>query len=310
MVLMATATVTLRCPSCGQSLRAVVAPAPPTQWFPCPQCRTPVPVVVPRDPPPLYSWEVLPGLYPALPRPRVTRWRARRATAGALIAIVVLAAVFAGLLAYYAAAAPGPANYSVSGTVYEERGGSVSPAVGALVQLTKDGGAVVSVFTGPGGVFSFSDVPTGGITLTAHLAGFDTATVTTFASPVYNAGTTGISLTLAPQGSGNSTEASLSPFADLESLLASIGTGIVLLGIVGAVALIAAVITVRQDRPAVGVVGGGAGLAAPLALYLLALGVPFPAVLAATSLLAALGAFTLALRAVEIGQTGPAPGPD
>ncbi|MGC2360173.1 MAG: hypothetical protein WA691_07740, partial [Thermoplasmata archaeon] len=71
---MATSTVYLRCPACGGDLRVVLASEPATQWFPCPHCRTPVPAVVPRDPPPLYSWEVLPGLYPALPRPRVPRW--------------------------------------------------------------------------------------------------------------------------------------------------------------------------------------------------------------------------------------------
>ncbi|MGC2788982.1 MAG: hypothetical protein WA547_02845, partial [Thermoplasmata archaeon] len=86
---MATSTVYLRCPACGGDLRVVLASEPATQWFPCPHCRTPVPAVVPRDPPPLYSWEVLPGLYPALPRPRVPRWRARRAAAAALLVVAV-----------------------------------------------------------------------------------------------------------------------------------------------------------------------------------------------------------------------------
>ena len=127
-------------------------------------------------------------------------------------------------------------------------------------------------------------------------------------SPVYNAGTTGISIALVPEGSGNSTNSTLTPFPNLESFLASIGTGVVLLGLVALVASLAAIWTLREDRPALGIVGGGAGLAAPFALYLLDLSVPFPLAVALTTLLAAFGAFTLALRAIEIAQTAPAGG--
>jgi len=228
-----------------------------------------------------------------------------------LIGIVVLAAAFAGVLTYYALAAPGPGHYLLDGTVYRSSaGGLVSPAPGARVALTEEGGRTVSELSGSNGAFSFSNVPTGGISLNVTLAGYDPATVDTFASPVYNAGTTGISITLAPRGSGGSTSVTMSPFPDLESFLASVGSGIALLGLVALVALVAAILTLRQDRPAVGVVGGGAGLVAPLALYFLALGNAFPLFVAGTTLLAAFGAFTLALRAVEISQTGPAPGTD
>jgi hypothetical protein len=83
---------------------------------------------------------------------------------------------------------------------------------------------------------------------------------------------------------------------------------VVLLALVAVVASLAAIRTLREDRPALGVVGGGAGLAAPFALYLLELAIPFPLAVALTTLLAAFGAFTLALRAIEIGQTAPAAG--
>jgi hypothetical protein len=308
---MGATTLTVRCPSCGQELRAVVAPYPPTQWFPCPQCHSPVPVVVPRDPPPLYSWEVLPSLYPTLPRPQVPRWRARRAAAGALIGVVILAGVFGGVLGYYGALAPAPGNYAVSGTVDRELGGGATgPAPGATILLTEEGGKTLVQSAAPDGSFAFSGVPTGGISLNVSLPGYAPVTVDTFASSVYDAGTTGISVTLVAGGLGNGTTVSFTPFSDLESFLASIGSGVALLGLVAVVAVVAAVLTLRQDRPALGVVGGGAGLLAPLALYLLDLGAAFPGLVLASSLLAAFGGFALGLRAVEMGQTGPAPESD
>ncbi len=307
---MSTTAVTVRCPACGQDLEATLAPEPSTQWFPCPRCHAPVPVLRPREPPPLYSWEVLPGLYPALPRPRVPRWRARRVAAVGLLAIVALSIAFAGVLAYYAVGAMGPGAYSVGGTVVTANSAGTRPVSGASVTINEEGGRSATVLTDLYGNFAFTGVPTGGILLHVVLAGYEPANVTTFASPVYDAGTTGITVLLASVGHGNSTNASLTPFPDLESFLASIGTGIVMLGLVAGIAGVAAVLTVRQDRPVVGVIGGGAGLAAPAALYLLALGTPFPATIAATTALAGFGAFTLALRAIEISQTAPAPRAD
>jgi len=308
---MGATTLAVRCPACGEELRAVVAPQPPTQWFPCPHCHSPVPVVVPRDLPVLYSWEVLPNLYPTLPRPRVPRWRARRAAAGALLAIVLLAGLFGGVLSYYGLAALSPGSYPVSGTVDRElAGGGTVPAAGATVILTEEGGRTLNQTVAADGSFAFSGVPGGGISLNVTLSGYGPVTVGTFASPVYDAGTTGISVTLGIGGLANSTSVSLSPFTDLESFLASIGSGIAILGLAAVVAAVAAVLTLRRDRPAIGVVGGGAGLLAPLALYLLSLATAFPALVAASALLAGFGGFALALRAVELGQTGPAAGSD
>ncbi len=306
---MSSTTVAVRCPTCGQDLLAVLAPQPPTQWFPCPRCHTPVPVVRPRDPPPLYSWEVLPGLYPALPRPRPPRWRSQRVAAVGLVAIVVLAVAFAGVLGYYAVAAAGPGAYPVNGTVYAATTvGGTRPLADASVMVEAEDGRTATTASGLDGGFGVSGVPTGGITVRVSASGYAPATVSTFASPVYNAGTTGLSIVLVPTGTGNSTNATLTAFPDLETFLASIGAGVVLLGLVAAIAFAAALLTLRQDRPALGVVGGGAGLAAPLALYFLSLGTAFPVVVAATTLLAGCGAFTLALRTIELGQTAPAPG--
>lgn len=304
-------SVSMRCPACGAELRIVLAPAPPTQWFPCPQCRAEVPVVVPREPPPLYSWEVLPGLYPPLPRPRAPRWHARRAAAGALIAVSALLIVFAGLLGAYALEAPNAGTFTVSGTVLAElsRGGTM-PAVGAYVLLMAEGHRTASETIGTSGSFAFANVPTGGVTVNISLAGYAPVSVDGFVSTVYSAGVTGIAITLSPGSASNGSTLVASPFSDLESFLASIGAGVVLLALAGIVAGVAAWVTLRADRPAVGVIGGGAGLFAPLALYFLAIGTPFPLVLAGTGVAAAFGGFTLALRSVEMAQAGPAPDRD
>jgi hypothetical protein len=228
-----------------------------------------------------------------------------------LVGVVVLAAALGAVLGYYGVAAAAPGSYPVSGTVDRTLpGGGTAPAVGATVTLTKDGGGTISETTAPNGAFSFSGVPTGGIALTVNLSGYAPVTVDTFASSVYDAGTTGILVTLGFGGAGNGTTVSLSPFTNLESLLAAIGSGIVLLGLVAVVAGVAAVLTLRHDRPVLGVIGGGAGLLAPFALYLSQLSAPFPTLVAASAILAALGGFVLMLRAAELAWTSPAEGSD
>jgi len=300
-------TVTLRCPACGADLRVVLAPSPPTQWFPCPSCHRPVPVVVPRAAPPLYSWEVMPQLYPALPRPKIRRWNLKRATGAALSVVAVLALAFAGLLGAYAVAAPGGGGYTVSGTVLAESAGGTVPATGAAVSITEEGGQTVAGVVGPDGDFQFTGVPTGGVTLNVTLAGYAPASVSTFVSPVYDAGSTGIGITLARGGAGNGTSAALSPFPDLTSFLASIVAGIALLALVGIVAALAAAVTLRQDRPAVGVVGGSAGIFAPLVLALLALNVPFPIVELGPAVAGGFGAFVVAVGALRLAQRNRPP---
>lgn len=291
-------------------MRVVLAPQPPTQWFPCPHCRAPMPVVVPRDPPPLYSWEVLPGLYPALPRPRVPRWKARRAAAVALLVVAVLTASFAAVLVYEGWEATRPASFTVDGTVGDAVAGFVRPLPGAEVKLTDDGNRTTSVVTGFDGSFSFRNVPSGGVTLNISAAGYSPTTVTTFVSAVYVTQATGLDVVLSPGGASNGSSVALAPFPSLEQFVASVGSGAVLLGIITMVAGFAAIATVREDRPAIGVVGGAAGLLSPLVFFYLTLSTAFPLVTAGTAIVAAAGAFTMTLRAVQIAQTGPAPDPD
>ncbi len=304
---MASPTVSVRCPVCGTNLTVVLAPEPPTQWFPCPNCHAPMPVVVPRDPPPLYSWEVLPGLYPPMLRPRVPRWRARRTVAAALFLVTVLAAALGAVLVWDGYAATTPAAFTVDGTVARDVGGVTEPLAGATVVLTDDAGAASTELTGASGSFSFSAIPPGGVTVNASAAGFAPVVVTTFVSVVYGAPSTGLEIVLSPGTASNASTVALAPFPDLEQFVASVGSGAALLGVIALVAGFAAVATVRSDRLPLGVVGGASGVVAPLVLYYLSLSSAFPLLVYLSGILAGAGAFALAVRAIQIGQTGSAP---
>lgn len=223
----------------------------------------------------------------------------------ALVLVVALAIVFGGLLAVLGVEALGPGRYLVSGTVTEEGPSYVGPAVGATVVLTVNGGAATSTHTDADGRFSFSNVAPGGISINISASRYAPVTVYTFASPVYGTATTGLSVVLVPGTASNATTEVLTPFPDLETFVASIGSAVALLGIVALLGGWAAVVTHRRDRPAVGVVGGAGGLLAPVALYFLSLGGVFPDVVAGTAALAAVGAFALTIRCLEIYQVGP-----
>ncbi|MGP8077466.1 MAG: carboxypeptidase regulatory-like domain-containing protein [Thermoplasmata archaeon] len=293
--------ISVRCPSCGTELRAFPAPAPPTQWFPCPHCRTALPVVVPRDPPPLYSWEVLPGLYPRLPHPRAPRWRIAPAIAIALAVVAIASATLGGALAYYGVAATAGGSYTISGTVEQTGGGGADHAT---VNLTDDAGTRAPYAVGPSGRFSFTGVPSGGVSLNISLSGFAPVTVLTFVSPVYDAGSQGITVTLVPGALQNGTTVVLAPFSNLENFLASVYGAAALLGLAALIAGAAAVATFHHRHRTAGVIGGGAGISAPAVLYLLGLFPAFPIVAAGTAVAAGFGAFALAVTAVDLYRAG------
>jgi hypothetical protein len=223
----------------------------------------------------------------------------------ALVLVVALAVVVGGLLVVLGVEALGPGRYLVSGTVTEEAPFHVGPAVGATVVLTVNGGATTTTLTDANGRFSFSNVAPGGISVNISASGYAPVTVLTFASPVYGTATTGLAVALTPGGTTNATTETLTPFPDLETFVASIGSAATLLGIVALLGGWAAVVTHRRDRPAVGVVGGAGGVLAPAALYILSLGGVFPDLVAGTAALATVGAFALTIRCLEIYQVGP-----
>jgi hypothetical protein len=307
---MSASTVSLRCPACGGELRVALAAQPPTQWFPCPHCRSPIPVVAPRELPPLYSWEVVPGLYPELPRPRVPKWRVRRAAAATLLVVAVVAAgIVAGLVVAGWDAAQ-PARYTISGTVVGASGDSTSPLAGAVVTLVDDQNRSTTQVTGFDGGFSFANVMQGGVAINVSDSGYAPVTLYTFVSNVYVAQSSGIQIVMTPGTASNGSVVALTPFPDMEQFLASVGGAAVLLGIVALVAGFAAVATIRDDRPAFGVLGGAAGLLSPLALVYLSLSSALPILIDLTAITAGAGAFVVAIRATQIAQTGPAPDPD
>lgn len=312
---MGPATVTMRCPSCGRELRAVVAPAPPTQWFPCPSCHVPVPVVVPRELPPLYSWEVVPGLYPHLAIPRRPRWRSGAVASVALAIAAVLAATVAGILAVEGYVASEPARYTVSGTVYDcPEGPFVCPIDGAAVVLSVNGNDYASAVTGVNGAFRFPNVPNGGLELNVTAPGFGPTNVYTFASRSYSTGTEGLGVEMFAGSADNVSVDTLTPFGDLTTLLAYVGSGAVLAGM-GAVAAGAAAVLVRRPGGGVpGVIGAGAAIAVPGVLFLLSVTDVYPEAAYVAAVAGGVGGFALVLAAADLasqrtGSTAAGTGP-
>jgi len=300
-------SVTMRCPSCGQTLRAVLAPAPPTQWFPCPNCHLPVPVVVPRDLPPLYSWEVIPGLYPQLAVPRRPRWNPATVVSVALAVAAVLAALAAGLLGYDGMVASQPATYVVSGTVSEQSATWVPATVVLFTNGNTTFGSQTLTFTR---TFQFTGVPAGGIELNVTARGFAPTVVYTFASRSYSTQTQGLGVVLSSGTVNNTTADVLTPFGDLTTLLSYVGGGAVLLGGAAVLATAAAVGFRRPTGAVLGVIGAGGAVAVPVVLLFLSLADAFPTVSIVAGVVGGAGAFALVFATLEVSVRGsevPAP---
>lgn len=301
---MSFAPVTVRCPACGQGLRVVLAARPSTQWFPCPNCRRPVPVVLPRTPPPLYSWEVVHGLYPSFPLPRRPRVRPSRVAAAGLVAVAVVAFALLGTLAWYAGQANVPGTFTVSGALrVSSAGGGPHSVAGVVVHLDGEGGYRAAATVGPSGAFRFGGVPGGGVTLTVNDPSFAKATLLTFVSSVYDAGSTGLVLTLHAAPSGNATRVVLTPYESMESFLSNLLGAAALFGLAGALAGFAAASVRRPGGAVLGVLGGGAGIGIPAVGVAVALATPFPLVALATIAAGAAGAFVVTLEAAALART-------
>jgi hypothetical protein len=297
-------TAPARCPSCGTEFRAVLAPTSATQWFACPTCHQPVPVVPPRELPPLYAWEVVPGLYPPLAPLRPPRWRLARVAAVALAVAAALAAVSAGVLAYEAYVATEPAGYAVSGVVYQPARGTLDPVSGATVTLWSNGNVLAKDTTGPLGTFEFLNVPAGGIELNATAVGLGSSVVYTFASDSYSTQTRGLEVVL-PGPAGGQTVTTLTPFGDLETLLAYTGGAAVLLGAAALVAVAGAVAVRRPEGATLGVIGSGAAVSVPLLLVLLSVSTAYPAAAIVAGIAGGAGGFALVLTTVEVASRPP-----
>ncbi len=303
---MGTPAYPMRCPACGADLRAVLAPRPPTQWFPCPNCHTPVPFLAPRELPPLYSWEISPGLYPPLPVPRRPRWPWRSVACLALLVATVLAGAGTAVLAYDGYDAAQPALYSVSGIVYQQHpGGTETPLAGATVVLwTDDNRSRLTNHTNSLGEFAFHhDVPNGGIELNITDLCCAPTVVYLFASRAYSSATTGLGVTLASRPA-NSSASALTPFPDLETFLAYVGGAAALFGTATVVAVVAAMAVRREGGAVLGVLGGGAAVALPVVVLLFSLGDALPVVTAFAGAVGGAGAFVVVLCAADLASRG------
>jgi hypothetical protein len=215
----------------------------------------------------------------------------------ALVIVSVTAVVLGALLGFYGVEAGRSAEYTVSGTIYDLVGGQPREASGAVVILTEEGGRTVQTVTGLDGKFAFSNVPSGGVSINVSHTGYAPVTVDTFVSPVYDAGTRGLTVTLEPAGASNGSTVVLAPFPDLESFLSSVGGAAGLLILVAVVAGVGALATRRGTVRTAAVIGGGAGAGMPAVFLLLGLNGAFPVLLAAASIGGAVGAFALATGA-------------
>jgi hypothetical protein len=304
---MSPSSVRIRCPRCGTEIAAIAGVPPSTTWITCPHCQAPVPVVAPTDPPPLFSWEVYPHLYPTLPAPRLPRHSARRAAGIGLVLATVLLGGIAGGLFYEGAAAMTPAHFAIGGTVYESPR-SEGFSVPATLVLYGENGFVERTTTGDDGSFAFTDVPAGGVAINVSAAGYAPVNVSLFVSVVYIAGgsVASIAVTLTPGSVGNATNDMVSPFSDMESFVASIWAGGFLLLLAAVLTFVGAAATFRTDRPPLGAAGGFATLAAPIGLILLGATVAFSWVGWLSAALAAVGAFVALVRVVPMIQAGHA----
>ncbi len=307
--------LTLRCPRCGAYL-AAPSPATGTSWATCPHCYAVLPVVAARDPPPLFTWEVYPAVYPALPPPRAPGRQLPTVVVVALVLATVLLAGLAGLTAFTGVSALAPATFSMSGTVVGAPAGTLRgplpspPVAGALATLTGEGGYEASVVTGPSGTFSFTGIPAGGATLNVTDRGYAPTVVNVFFSKPYTAAGApgGLTVTLTPSPAPASTVV-VTPFANLESLLTSLFSATVLLGVAGAVSAAGALGARHGRRPALGVAGGAAAIVAPVALFLLGDTTVLPWTAYATAGLSAIGAVAASLGTVPLLWEGPPPEP-
>jgi hypothetical protein len=311
--------LTLRCPQCG---RLLVAPSPPfsaAAWVACPHCGSPVPVLALRDPPPLFSWEVFPQLYPAVGSFRPpSRGLARLVLALLVGATVLLAALGVGA-ALAGSAALTSGTYTIQGVVQQGEsspGLGPTPILGAVVNLTGENHQRLSEVTDVLGEFRFVGVQPGSVNLNISAVGYHSALVALFASATYSTvGANGQAVVIDMVPSNGISNATIttgpSPvFSDLESFVASDFSSAILLGIGAAVAAAGALGSRRDRHLAMATAGGSAAVIAPIALFALGLTAVFPAAAWFGGLAIGVGTATASLEATRMAARGRAPDPE
>ena len=295
------AWVTVRCPRCGAYVAAQATAPTAATYATCPHCSTTVPIVAARDPPPLFTWEVFPSVYPSLPVPRAPGARLMTVVGLALIAATLLLAGLAGFLVWNGVQAVGPGSFSLHGTVVHGPGAG-QPIAGATVNVSGESGMHALVVTNSSGQFLIRGIPAGGVFVNVSAPGYNTVLVEVFLSSIYvsTSPSSALVVTLTASTGPTSTTVVPSPFPTLENLLASLGSAAVLLGIAGAIAGLGARAALRRGRVTHAVVGGAAALVAPAALFALGETVVFPYLELPTVVLAAVGALAVSLALVPL----------
>jgi hypothetical protein len=256
--------------------------------------------VAPREPAPLYSWEVYPGLYPPTPVPRPpSAWR-RPTLLALLIVATVLFATLGGIFAWVGGDALQPGTLTVGGTL----GPSGVPS--AWVDVQGENGFHENE-SAANGVFSIAGVPYGGVEITAGAIGYTTLQVDLFYSPVYSSITgspAAIELELTPTNGSSLSIVDTTAFPDLETFVAYVWSGTGLLWIASLLTGLG-VVAVRRDQLPLIVVGGATAMVAPFALPILGIDVVNQAITISAVLALPLGLVVLILALPELARAQP-----
>jgi len=302
--------VTIRCVRCGRLLVAPIPPGAEPAWFACPHCAQPLPVVAPRDPPPLFSWEVYPHLYPPARPPKVPGPAVGRLLVALLVTAALVLVGLAGGLGWAGASSLGPGAFTVEGVVLlSTSGGTSVAAANTTINLTSETGEVRTIVAASDGSFAFPGVPSGGVVLNFTHPAYGPTVVQLFASAVYSSAGVGhiLVVTLSPGSVGNVSYQSYTPFGDLDGFLTSLGSAAVLLAFGAVVATVGAVAAHRGRRLPYAVAGAGAAIAGSLAPGLLGVETAFPVVTWFAGLAITTGAVALGLATVRLASLGTPP---
>jgi len=298
------AWVTVRCPRCGAYVAAPARSPTTASYATCPHCSTTVPIVAPRDPAPLFTWEVFPSVYPSLPVPRAPGARLLTVVGVALLVATLLLAGLAGFLVWNGVEAVGPGTFTLHGTVVRssEFSSVTEPVAGGTVNVSGESGFHELVLSNASGGFVVTGIPAGGVSVNVSAPGYSSVLVEVFVSAIYATASSSSPLvvTLTASAGSPSTIVVQSPFPTLENLLASLGSAAVLLGIAALIAGVGARAALRKGRVTHAVVGGAAALIAPAALFELGETIVFPYLELPTVALAAIGALAVSLALVPL----------
>lgn len=304
---MASVWATARCVHCGAPSAVLVPPTPGARWVTCPNCHGTMPIVPPTNPPPIFSWEVYPSVYPPPPPLRGSGRPVGPLAAVALVACTLLLVGVAGALVFGGAEALGPSTFRLSGTV--ELAANGAPYQGALVTLGSETGWIASVTTGPNGSYHFVGIPAGGATLNVSAIGMAPVTVGMFFSPTFRstgAGPSGLTIELSPGSSAQASTTYESPYPNLESFVSSLWSAGTLLLLAAIVTGAGAWLAYHRRRPTVGVAGGFSAVLAPFVLAILGVTSAFPLLLYPAATTVGLGLVAAILELIPVINVGRA----